>query len=94
MSSLVWSSLFLSFLICLILSILSISDMSFNPYQDIEYDPQPGLDVDSLLSSLESESDQPYTPMTVDESDDAHSQASPAVTSPVEDLREESDSSL
>lgn len=63
--------------------------MSFNPYQDIEYDPQPGLDVDSLLSSLESESDHPYTPMTLDdESDEVQSQASSAIPiSPVEDVR-------
>ena len=54
--------------------------MSFNPYQDVEYDPQPGLDVDSWISSLESDSDLIHTPKTPDESEDVSCQSSLAAT--------------
>ena len=44
--------------------------------QDVEYDPQPDLDVDFWISSLESDSDLVHTPKTPDESEDVPRQSS------------------
>jgi hypothetical protein len=55
--------------------------------EGIDYDPQPGLDVDSILSNIESDNECLYSPMTIDNEGDGYNiQSSPTTASyPVED---------